>query len=152
MSTNPSRKPQSSLMFVASRPLVPHTSMSHNTVIPHPLDLPGPTSMPEGYYLVIIGQEVSIFYMWKDTALHILEISGAVYYKCRTFHQALADYMAAYKKGELHAIPTPGGPFWPTALCTPSPVLSKGEQSYWAEVDDLIDVLSQAQLNPTGSM
>ncbi|KAI6104652.1 hypothetical protein EDD16DRAFT_1462819, partial [Pisolithus croceorrhizus] len=98
---------------------------------------------PEGYYLVIVGQEVGIFYTWKDAALHILKISSAVYYKCRTFQQALADYMAAYNKGELHAIPTPSGPFWPTALHTPLPVLSKGEQSYWAEVDDLMDVLSQ---------
>ncbi|KAI5999232.1 hypothetical protein EDD15DRAFT_2134288, partial [Pisolithus albus] len=98
---------------------------------------------PEGYYLVIVGQEVGIFYMWKDAALRVLEISGAVYYKCRTFQQALASYMAAYNKGELRAIPNPGGPFWPTAVRTPSPVLSEGEQSYWAEVDDLTDVLSQ---------
>ncbi|KAI5987213.1 hypothetical protein EDD15DRAFT_2141674, partial [Pisolithus albus] len=99
---------------------VPRTSMPHTAAIPHPLDVPRPTSMPEGYYLVIVGQEVGIFYTWKDAALRVLEISSAVYYKCRTFQQALADYMAAYEKGELHAIPNPGGPFWPTASCTPS--------------------------------
>ncbi|KAI6022319.1 hypothetical protein BKA83DRAFT_4028345, partial [Pisolithus microcarpus] len=111
--------------------------------IPHPSDLVEPTSKPEGFYLVIIGQEFSIFYMWKDTALHVLEISGAIYYKCKTFQQALANYTAAYDKGELHAIPSPGGPFWPTELHMPSPALSEGEQSYWAKVDDLTDVLSQ---------
>ncbi|KIK13111.1 hypothetical protein PISMIDRAFT_38626, partial [Pisolithus microcarpus 441] len=89
--------------------------------IPHPSDLVEPTSKPEGFYLVIIGQEFSIFYMWKDTALHVLEISGAIYYKCKTFQQALANYTAAYDKGELHAIPSPGGPFWPTELHMPSP-------------------------------
>ncbi|KAI6018450.1 hypothetical protein BKA83DRAFT_4057836 [Pisolithus microcarpus] len=122
--------------------------MSQTAVIPHPSDVPRPTSMPEGFYLIIVGQEVGIFYTWKDAALRVLEISGAVYYKCKTFQQALADYMAAYNKGELHAIPTPGGPFWPTAPRTPSPVLSEGEQSYWAAVDDLSDVFSQVQLNP----
>ncbi|KAI6011802.1 hypothetical protein BKA83DRAFT_4065326, partial [Pisolithus microcarpus] len=116
--------------------------------IPHPSDVPRPTSMPEGFYLIIVGQEVGIFYTWKDAALRVLEISGAVYYKCKTFQQALADYTAAYNKGELRAIPTPGGPFWPTAPRTPSPVLSEGEQSYWAAVDDLSDVFSQVQLNP----
>ncbi|KAI5990607.1 hypothetical protein EDD15DRAFT_2170125, partial [Pisolithus albus] len=102
---------------------------------------------PEGFYLVIVGQEVRIFYTWKDAALRVLEISGAVYYKCRTFQRALVDYMAAYNKGELRAIPTPGGPFWPTAPRTPSPALTEAEQSYWAEVDDLSDVFSQVQLN-----
>ncbi|KAI6020726.1 hypothetical protein BKA83DRAFT_4055795, partial [Pisolithus microcarpus] len=119
--------------------------------IPHPSDVPHPTSTPEGFHLIIVGQEVSIFYMvifLKDAALQVLEISGAVYYKCKTFQQALADYMATYDKGELRAIPTPSGPFWPTAPRTPSPVLSEGEQSYWAAVDDLSDVFSQVQLNP----
>ncbi|KAI6033574.1 hypothetical protein BKA83DRAFT_4018963, partial [Pisolithus microcarpus] len=111
--------------------------------IPHPSDVPRPTSMPEGFYLIIVGQEVGIFYTWKDVALQVLEISGAVYYKCKTFQQALADYTATYDKGELRAIPTPGGPFWPMAPHTPSPVLSEGEQSYWAAVDNLSDVFSQ---------
>ncbi|KAI5999605.1 hypothetical protein EDD15DRAFT_2124058, partial [Pisolithus albus] len=111
--------------------------------IPDPSDLAEPTSKPEGFYLVIVGQEVGIFYSWKDTALRVLGISGAIYYKCKTFQQALADYTAAYDKGELRAIPSPGGPFWPAVLRTPSPALTEGEQSYWAEVDDLTDVLSQ---------
>ncbi|KAI6041992.1 hypothetical protein EDC04DRAFT_3109288 [Pisolithus marmoratus] len=83
--------------------------------------------MPEGFYLVIIGQEVGIFYTWKDAALQVLDISGVVHYKCKTFQQALADYTATHRKGELCAIPTPGGPFWPTVPHTPSPVLSEGE-------------------------
>ncbi|KAI5994200.1 hypothetical protein EDD15DRAFT_2366870 [Pisolithus albus] len=150
-STLPPRKPQSGSRFVASRASAPRTSTSCAAVIPHPSDVRGPTSTPEGYYLVIVGQEVGIFYTWKDTALRVLEISGAIYYKCRTFQQALADYTAAYNKGELRAIPNPGGPFWPTALRTPSPVLSEDEQSYWAEVDDLTDVLSQVQLDHAGN-
>ncbi|KAI5999211.1 hypothetical protein EDD15DRAFT_2363275 [Pisolithus albus] len=137
--------------FVTPRPSVPRTSTSHTAVIPHPSDIQRPTTKPEGFYLVIVGQEVGIFYTWKDTAARVLEISGAVHYKCKTFQQALADYTAAYRKGELRAIPTPGGPFWPTAPRTPSPVLSEGEQSYWAEVDDLSDVFSQVQLGPTGN-
>ncbi|KIO12238.1 hypothetical protein M404DRAFT_76040, partial [Pisolithus tinctorius Marx 270] len=87
----------------------------------HPLDVPQPTSPPEGFYLVIVGQEVGIFYTWKDAALWDLDISGAVHYKCKTFQQALVDYTAAYNKGELHVIPIPGGPFWPTAPHTPLP-------------------------------
>ncbi|KAI5989543.1 hypothetical protein EDD15DRAFT_2370618 [Pisolithus albus] len=118
-------------------PSAPRASTSCIAVIPHPSDLLRPTSMPEGFYLVIVGQEVGIFYMWKDAAL--------------TFQRALADYTAAYNKGELHVIPKPGRPFWPTVLHMPSPVLSEGEQSYWAEVDDLTDVLSQVQLDPAGS-
>lgn len=150
-STFPSRKPQSSSTFVISRPSAPRTSTSRIAVIPHPSDLPKPTSKPEGFYLVIIGQEVGIFYTWKDTALRVLEISGAVYYKCRSFQQALADYTVAYDKGELRPIPIPGGPFWPMALRTPSPAPSEGEQSYWAQVDDLSEVLGQVQLSPTGN-
>ncbi|KIM58060.1 hypothetical protein SCLCIDRAFT_88281, partial [Scleroderma citrinum Foug A] len=80
--------------------------------IPHPLDLAHPTSPVEGYYLVIVGQEISIYYTWKDTAMRVLNISGTIYYKCKTFQRALADYTAAYNKGELRAIPTPGGLFW----------------------------------------
>ncbi|KIK26909.1 hypothetical protein PISMIDRAFT_8682 [Pisolithus microcarpus 441] len=108
----------------------PTLQMSH-TQPPH----------PRGSTLLLLGKR-------KDAALQVLEISGAVYYKCKTFQQALADYMATYDKGELRAIPTPSGPFWPTAPRTPSPVLSEGEQSYWAAVDDLSDVFSQVQLNP----
>ncbi|KAI6137149.1 hypothetical protein F5141DRAFT_996178 [Pisolithus sp. B1] len=150
-STLTSCKSKPSSTFVTSHPSVPCASTSCIAVIPHPSDLAEPTSKPEGFYLVIIGQEVSIFYTWKDAALWVLEISGAVYYKCKTFQQALANYTAAYNNGELHAIPTPGGPFWPTVLCMPSPTLSEGEQSYWAKADDLTDVLSQVQLNPAGS-
>ncbi|KAI6033543.1 hypothetical protein PISMIDRAFT_108403 [Pisolithus microcarpus 441] len=144
-------KLQSTSAFVTPRPSVPHTSTLHTAVIPHPSDIQWPTTKPEGFYLMIVGKEVSIFYTWKDTAAQVLEISGTVHYKCKTFQQALADSTAAYRKGELHAIPTPGGPFWPTAPCMPLPVLSEGKQSYWAEVDDLSDVFSQVQLNPTGN-
>ena len=79
--------------------------------------------------------------------MRVLNISGVVYYKCKTFQQALADYTAAYNKGELRAIPTPGGPFWLTVPRTPSPTLSEGEQSYWTEVDDLSDLFGQVQLD-----
>ena len=90
----------------------------------------------------------------KDTALQVLNISGAIYYKCKTFQQALADYTATYENRELHAVPTPGGPFWPTVPCAPSPTLSEGEQSYWAEVDDLsdlTDLFGQVRLNHSGN-
>lgn len=66
-------------------PSVPHVSTSHSSVIPHPSDVPQPTSPPEGFYLIIVGQEVGIFYTWKDAALRVLDISGAVHYKCKTF-------------------------------------------------------------------
>ena len=79
--------------------------------------------------------------------MRVLNISGAVYYKCKTFQWALADYTAAYHKGKLRAIPTPGGPFWLTVLRMPSPTHSEGEQSYWAEVDDLSDLFGQVQLD-----
>ncbi|KAI6154662.1 hypothetical protein BKA82DRAFT_4347606 [Pisolithus tinctorius] len=130
-------------------PSVPRASTSHSSVIPHPSDVPRPTSPPEGFYLVIVGQEVGIFYTWKDAALRVLDVSGAVHYKCKTFQRALADYTAAYNNGELRAIPIPGGPFWPTAPRTPSPALSEGEQSYWAEVDDLSDLFGSVQLGRT---
>ncbi|KAI5989485.1 hypothetical protein EDD15DRAFT_2151392, partial [Pisolithus albus] len=107
-----SPNPQSTPTLVSPRPSAPHASTSRIAVVPHPSDLPRPTSTPEGFYLVIVGQEVGIFYTWKDAALRVLEISGAVYYKCRTFQRALANYTAAYNKGELRAIPKPGGPFW----------------------------------------
>ena len=79
--------------------------------------------------------------------MQVLNISGTVYYKCKTFQQALVDYTAAYNKGELCAIPTPGGLFWPTAPRMPLPTLSEGERSYWAEVDDLSDLFGQVQLD-----
>ena len=82
--------------------------------------------------------------------MRVLNISGAIYYKCKTFQQALVDYTATYNKGELCAIPTPGGPFWPIVPCTPSPTLSEGEQSYWAEVGDLVDLFGQVRLDCTG--
>ena len=63
----------------------------------------------------------------KDTALCVLNISGAVYYKCKTYQRAFADYTAAYNNGKLRVVPTPGGPFWPTVPCTPLPTLSEGE-------------------------
>ena len=83
----------------------------------------------------------------KDAAMWVLNISGAVYYKCKTFQRALADYTATYNKGKLRAIPTPGGPFWPTVPRTPSLTLSEGERSYWAEVDDLSDLFGQVRLD-----
>jgi len=87
----------------------------------------------------------------KDAAMQVLNISGAVFYKCKTFQRALMDYTATYHKGELRAIPTPGGPFWPTVPCTPSPTFSEGEWSYWAEVDDLSDLFGQVHLDHSGN-
>ncbi|KAI5992260.1 hypothetical protein EDC04DRAFT_2911221 [Pisolithus marmoratus] len=144
-------KSQSGSTFVTSPPSVPRTSTARIAVIPHPSDILYPTSKAKGFYLIIVGQEVSIFYTWKETALWVLRISGAVHYKCKTFQQALTAYTDTYDKGELHAIPTPDGPFWPTATCAPSPALSEGKQSYWAVVDDLSDVFGQVQLNATGN-
>ena len=82
--------------------------------------------------------------------MQVLNISGAIYYKCKTFQWALADYTATYNKGKLRAIPTPGGPFWPIMPHMPSPTLSEGERSYWAEVGDLADLFGQVWLDCTG--
>ena len=47
--------------IVTSPPSTPSSSMFHTVGIPCPLDLPHPTSTVEGYYLVIVGQEVGIY-------------------------------------------------------------------------------------------
>ncbi|KAI6151545.1 hypothetical protein BKA82DRAFT_3937863, partial [Pisolithus tinctorius] len=58
----------------------------------------------KGFTSLSFGQEVGIFYTWYFyAALRVLNVSGAVHYKCKTFQRALADYMAAYNNGELHA-------------------------------------------------
>ncbi|KIK18693.1 hypothetical protein PISMIDRAFT_14189 [Pisolithus microcarpus 441] len=60
----PTRKPQSDSGLITSLPSVCRSSTSQTAVIPHPSDVPHPTSMPEGFYLIIVGQEVGIFYTW----------------------------------------------------------------------------------------
>jgi len=57
-------KPQLGSTLVTSSPSIPSSSTSHTIGIPHPSDLPHPTSPVEGYYLVIVGQEVGIYYTW----------------------------------------------------------------------------------------
>ncbi|KAI6028254.1 hypothetical protein EDC04DRAFT_2605730 [Pisolithus marmoratus] len=115
-------KSQSGPTFVTSLPSVPHTSTSHIAVIPHPLDVPQPTSKPKGFYVIIVGQE------WCS----LLQVQDL-----------------AYDKGELHVIPIPSGPQHPVHM--PSPALTEAKQSYWAEVDDLSNVFGQVQLDPTGN-
>ena len=57
-------KPQSGSTFVTPSPSIPSSSTSHTIGIPHPSDLAHPTSPVEGYYLVIVRQEVGIYYTW----------------------------------------------------------------------------------------
>ena len=75
------RKPQLGSMLVTSSPSIPSSSTSHTIGIPHPSDLPHPTSPVEGYYLIIVGQEVGIYYMW--------------YVRCLTFTHVISSDLNA---------------------------------------------------------
>ena len=57
-------KSQLGSTIVASPPMVSSSSTSCATGIPHPLDLWHLPSTVEAYYLVIVGQEVGIYYTW----------------------------------------------------------------------------------------
>ena len=57
-------KPRSGSTIVPCSPSISSLSTSRTIGIPCPSDLPHSTSPVEGYYLIIVGQEVGIYYTW----------------------------------------------------------------------------------------
>ncbi|KAG1855300.1 hypothetical protein F4604DRAFT_1932362 [Suillus subluteus] len=117
--------------------------------IPHPSELlvPHPDEEPDAFWIIIIGQEVGIFYHWVDVAECTLGISGAVQVRKETWADALRLYTRKHNEGTVEARPTVGGHFWPPHVSQaavsppslPSPTLSStsSEDSIWTHVEDL---------------
>ncbi|KAG2060498.1 hypothetical protein BDR06DRAFT_966980 [Suillus hirtellus] len=53
--------------------------------------------------------------------------------------EALMQYTCTYENGELHAIPIPGSPFWPTE----SQSMSSDEEDLWSYIEDLSEQMSK---------
>jgi len=116
--------------------------------IPHPstIQAPDPGSMPEGYYIVTVGQEVGLFYHWDDVAAHINGVCGNIHKKYRNFVQTLQVYTRNYEQGKVYAVLVPNGPFWPSAnLSSPSESLAStsSDEELWGQLEDLTDSFSQ---------
>ncbi|KAH7914664.1 hypothetical protein BJ138DRAFT_1123304 [Hygrophoropsis aurantiaca] len=115
--------------------------------IPHPDDITPPTTVPRGYYVIIVGQEVGIFYRWAHVAERTLNISGSVQSKYPHFEMAKTAYTEAYNSGSVRAVPIYGGPFWRMrAISPPSSPSSSSDGSLWDRVDDLSVEMSQVSL------
>ncbi|KAI5986551.1 hypothetical protein EDC04DRAFT_2615050 [Pisolithus marmoratus] len=69
--------------------------------IPHPscILLPKSNTAVQGYYVIMVGQEVGIFYTWPDVAVQMNNISGNTHKQCKSFSEALKLYMWMYNKG-----------------------------------------------------
>ncbi|KAH7908462.1 hypothetical protein BJ138DRAFT_352382 [Hygrophoropsis aurantiaca] len=131
-------------------PLVPDPTYIPS--IPHPnnIEPPAPGLLPEAYYVITVGQEVGVFFLWADVAERTHNISGSVQSKFRHFEKAKAAYTKAYNSGTVHAVPVYGGPFWRMRAVspppTPSPSTSSSDGSLWDRVDDLSTEMSQVSL------
>ncbi|KAG2137762.1 hypothetical protein BD769DRAFT_1663987 [Suillus cothurnatus] len=109
--------------------------------------------IPEGFWAIIVGQEVGVFYQWADVADRTNFVSSNVQKGYQSFQQALTTYTAKYNEGRVRAVPLPGGPFWPSSPESspdpPSPTVSAGSSmssdSYdlWSQVEDLTETMSQ---------
>ncbi|KAH7903144.1 hypothetical protein BJ138DRAFT_1196463 [Hygrophoropsis aurantiaca] len=122
--------------------------------IPHPNNIrpPAPDLLPDGYYVVTVGQEVGIFYQWPDVAERTQNISGSTYKKYKHFHKAKAAYTRAFNSNGVRAVPVYSGPFWrmravsPPPLPSPSLLSLSSDRSLWSQVDDLSVEMSQVTI------
>ncbi|KAG1799828.1 uncharacterized protein HD556DRAFT_1439482 [Suillus plorans] len=124
----------------AQTPSHPVSIPSHVPLAPTPDEIRPPQAglKPEGFWVIIVGQEVDVFYCWADVAE-------------RTHFQALHAYTVKYNEHSVHAVPIPGGPFWPmnspVSPASPppptSPTLSIDSDDLWSQVEDLSDTMSQ---------
>ncbi|KAG2136208.1 hypothetical protein BD769DRAFT_1385327 [Suillus cothurnatus] len=113
------------------------------TSVPKPSEIQPPRAdeIPEGFWAIIVGQEVGVFYRCN------------VQKGYRSFQQALTAYTAKYNEGRVRAVPLPGGPFWPSSPESspdpPSPTVSAGSSmssdlyDLWSQVEDLTETMSQ---------
>ncbi|KIK35307.1 hypothetical protein CY34DRAFT_96342 [Suillus luteus UH-Slu-Lm8-n1] len=126
--------------------------------IPHPNELlvPHPDEDPDAYWIIMVGQEVGIFFHWVDVAECTLGISGAVQVRKETWADALCIYTRKYNEGAVEARPRVGGHFWPShihetggslAPASPTPSSSSSKDSIWTHVEDLLAHMSQVGLS-----
>ncbi|KAG2336257.1 hypothetical protein BDR05DRAFT_1006026 [Suillus weaverae] len=130
-------------------------SPTHSTTVasrtPHPDELYLPVgTQVQGYYVVTVGQKVSIFFQWLDAKVHIDGISGASHTRYDHWADALELYTSHYNMGLLHAVPTVGGPFWPVGTTHPTPLpsptttaSSTNSEDLWSYLEDLSEHMSQ---------
>ncbi|KAG1776950.1 hypothetical protein EV702DRAFT_970665 [Suillus placidus] len=135
--------------------MVAQTPYQVTAAVPMPSDIhpPRPDQTPEGFWVIMVGQEVGVFYRWADVAERTNFVSGNVQKRYASFQQALAAYTAGCDEGRVRAVPLAGGPFWPSPPESepnpPSPTLSVGSSassdSYdlWLQVEDLTETMRQ---------
>ncbi|KAI6017734.1 hypothetical protein BKA83DRAFT_4496887 [Pisolithus microcarpus] len=119
--------------------------------IPHPshILLPKSNTVVQGYYVIMVGQEVGVFYNWPDVAACTNNISRNTHKQCKSFSKVLKVYMWMYNKGCVQAVPVPGGPFWPEAehsdSSTSRPPSSGSSAELWSQLGKLpIEALANA--------
>ncbi|KAG2157712.1 uncharacterized protein EDB93DRAFT_1062621, partial [Suillus bovinus] len=78
---------------------------SHVPLAPTPDEICPPQAgiKPKGFWAIIVGQEVGVFYCWSV---------GGIQKWYPSFQQALQAYTVKYNESSVHAVPIPGGPFW----------------------------------------
>ncbi|KAG0695696.1 hypothetical protein DFH29DRAFT_813911 [Suillus ampliporus] len=133
--------------------------------VPRPDELHPPPvgASAQGYYVVTVGQEVGIFFHWLDCHARVTGITNAAHTRYDHWAEALAVYTRHHRAGLVRAIPTVGGPFWPsvdeenTALFSsptpfPSPTPSDAsnhsgsDNEFWSYLEDLSEQMSQVAL------
>ncbi|KIJ58439.1 hypothetical protein HYDPIDRAFT_34188 [Hydnomerulius pinastri MD-312] len=132
--------------------------------VPAPFELQPPADGEQatGCYVVIVGQEVGIFYHWLDSAERVNGVPGGTHKRYNTWDDALQLYTRKYNEGALRIIPIRGSRFWPTSaapaittatVAPPSTTLSpaSSDEDLWSHVQDFSEVdlseaLSQATL------
>ncbi|KAI6096083.1 hypothetical protein EDD16DRAFT_1479938 [Pisolithus croceorrhizus] len=124
------------------------TPKCHPAQLIHPNDIELPTTPVHEFYVVIVGQELGIFYNWNDAAARVLGISKNIHFKCTSFQEALQCYKDAYYSNEVKCVPNPGKHFLSQTMlyASSSPsVLFKElalDVEYWKNVDDLSEEMS----------
>lgn len=96
-------------------------------------------------------------YLRADVAERTNFVSGSIQKRYPSFQQALHAYTVKYNERSVHAVPIPGGPFWPmnspVSPASPpppaSPTLSIDSDDLWSQVEDLSDTMSQYKFEST---
>ncbi|KAG1752814.1 hypothetical protein EDB19DRAFT_1627488 [Suillus lakei] len=138
--------PSQTRSSIVALPSVPDTQFPfYGVVVPAPIEIQAPCAGidPEGFWVITVGQEVGIFYVWADVAVRTNYISTNIQKSYPSFQKALEAYTTMYNEGRVRAVPIPGGPFWPSP---PSPTSSSTSDDLWSQVEDLSDTMSNCEL------
>lgn len=89
------------------------------------------------------GRLLILFKCRDKVAARVNGVSGAIHKGYNNFQEAIMVYTHNYNCGMIHAVPVPGGPFWPVNPSPSTSSTSSNSDDLWGELEDLSEEFSQ---------